>query len=85
MVKKHTTINVDHKVLEKAKQLNMNVSEVAEKAIKAKAGIVEVDTQVLACEFCGKEMEKAVASTHEKGLVWLNPDLKWWCQRCHPK
>lgn len=82
MVKKHTTMNIDHEVLEKAKEMGMNLSKVSEDALKKKFGIVEVDTQVQACEFCGVEMEKAKAQKHKIGLVWLSPDEMWWCQKC---
>lgn len=80
MVKVVKSFSVDHELYNKAKLL-MNVSDVAEKAIKAKLNIKEIYVRD-ACEFCGKPEEKASKETGYKGLTFLCPDEKWICGSC---
>lgn len=74
MFKKHTTLNIDIEVLQKAKEKNFNLSEIAEQAIKDKLQIkeVEIKQDIKNCEFCGRETN----------LTWLYPDEKWTCDQC---
>ena len=83
MVKRHLTLNVEDDLIEKAKGNFLNISEIAEKAIKEKLGQQEVvmDITVEECEFCGKKEEKATA-TNLEGLTWHWPDERWICNSC---
>ncbi len=83
MVKRHTTLNIEDELIQKAKEKFFNISEIAEEAIKQKLGGVEVviDTTVEKCEFCNKEGEKATKDNLE-GLTWLWPDERWICEGC---
>ena len=82
-MKRHTSLSIEEDILDKAKQMNINLSEVAEKAIKAKAGIIEVDIgSNEKCGFCGREMEKQTKDDLTKGLCWLWPDEIWICDTC---
>lgn len=76
MVKKHTTFNIDHELLEKFKEKGYNMSEVAEEAMKAKLEIqnIEIHRSLGKCEFCGKNSEEK--------LSWIYPDEKWICNYC---
>ena len=87
MTKENTTINLDSDIKQRARDMGLNISQVTEEAIKAKSGIVEVDTNIDCCDYCGIEMSLADAENPSKGLVWLCPEWKWWCQRkvCVPK
>ncbi len=81
-MKRHTTLNVDDELLERAKDKGINVSELAEKAIKSRLGDIDVViNSVENCEFCGKEDRK---STRDDllGLTWLYPDERWICEKC---
>lgn len=84
MYKKHTTLNIDNELLEEAKKNSYNVSEIAEKALRERLGKkeVEINETVNACEFCGRELDKAKASNPNEGLTWLYPDEKWICPKC---
>ena len=82
MVKKHTTINIDHEVLEKAKGLGFNISSIAEDALKVKSGqTLGTPDDELSCFKCGKKMRKATAK-NMNGLFWLNPEEVWCCPEC---
>ena len=95
-MKKHTTLSIDHELIERAKEKEFNISELAEEAIKDKLGDVDVtiDTTIEKCEFCGREGEKETVAdikptTNTKDpveyptlLVWLWPDEKWICNSC---
>ncbi len=83
MVKKTTTLTIDSDLIVEAKKKFLNLSEIAENAIKEKIGHkeVEIDESIKVCEFCGREGEKATKD-NLKGMVWLYPDEKWICERC---
>lgn len=82
MVKKITTLNIDSDIVNKAKKQFINMSDIAERAIKDKLGIVNVEiSEALKCEFCGQEIQKTTKDDLN-GLVWLFPDEKWICPEC---
>ena len=95
-MKKHTTLTIDHELIERAKEKDINMSELAEEAIKDRLGDIDVviNTAVEKCEFCGKEGEKETVkdikpTTNTRDpveyptlLVWLWPDEKWICNSC---
>ncbi len=83
MTKVITPLSIDKDVKKKIKELNLNMSEIAENAFKERLGKIEVlvDTQIDKCEFCGKEEEKATAE-NKIGLTWLYPDEQWICNLC---
>ena len=83
MVKRHTTLNIEDNLLKKAKENCLNISVIAEKAIKDKLNLKEVqmDISIDKCEFCGREDEKATKN-NLNGLCWLSPDEKWICKFC---
>jgi len=83
--KKITSLNLDNEVVEEAKKNFLNLSAIAEKAIKEACHIKEVKTDVLNCEFCGRECDKAFVDkqgNYNDGLTWLCPDEKWICPNC---
>lgn len=87
MSKKTTSLSIDSNVIEEAKSKFVNMSAVAEKAIKEKIGKrdVEIDESIKQCFYCGKECEKASVDNQGKyhnGMIWLWPDEKWICIRC---
>lgn len=75
MVKKPTTLTIDHEVIEKAKTMGINLSATAERAIRERSGIkeVEINTTIEECEFCNYKDRK---------LTWLWPDERWICNKC---
>lgn len=83
MIKKHTTLALDNDIINKAKQSGLNMSEIAEKAIRAKLEIkqVEIDNSILKCEKCGREQEKATLN-NPKGMMWVCPYKLWLCWQC---
>ena len=91
MVKKTTTLTVDNEIIERAKKMGLNMSDIAEKAIAEKTGEVKFNVNDgTNCEFCEREGEKETAEdVKTKGhysklnkLFWLWPDLKWICNSC---
>jgi hypothetical protein len=74
-MKTRTNISVDHDVLQKAKDKMINVSGVAEKAIRDKLDVkdVEIDMIERNCQFCGMIKEN---------MIWLWPDERWICNAC---
>ena len=81
-MKRNTTLSIEEDIVNKAKSKNINLSLVAEQALKDSLGIVEVDTSIDKCEFCGKEMEIATSKDPDHFLTWLFPDEKWICPMC---
>ena len=82
-MKRHTTLTIDDEILKKAKQIGVNISDTAERAIAEKSGEVKFNVNDGdKCEFCGREDKRATANEPNKGLMWLWPDLKWICQSC---
>ena len=81
-MKRNTTLSIEEDIVNKAKSKNINLSLVAEHALKDALGIVEVDTSIEKCEFCGKEMEIATSKDPDHFLTWLFPDEKWICPTC---
>lgn len=93
-MKKIISVSINKELHEKAKRL-MNISEVAEDAIKEKLGekIIQPN-ETFTCQFCGKEgyketsdMVKSATKTEEpieypNALTWLWPDEKWICNSC---
>ena len=85
MVKKHTTMNIDHEVLEKAREMGINMSEVAENALKKQYGqTLDTPDEDLSCFKCNRKMRKATADDLD-GLVWLNPEEVWCCPECEKR
>ena len=91
MSKKHTTLSIKSDVIEEAKRKFLNMSEIAEKAIKEKLNIIEVEIdnpKSLTCKFCGLEGTKETAKEakeeigRKNALTWLYPDEKWICNIC---
>lgn len=83
MVKKSTTLTIDSDVLEEAKKNMINMSAVAEQALKKASGIkeVEINIEEKCCDFCQRELRKATAED-QNGLVWLWPHERWICPKC---
>ena len=83
-MKVHTNLTIEADVLKEAKQNFINISDAAERGIKEQLGKkeVEIDESINACEFCGRELDKAKASNPNEGLTWLWPDEKWICPNC---
>ena len=95
MVKRHTSLSVDSDLMDKAKEKELNISELTENAIKEKLGETEVVIEeATRCELCGREGREGTAddfkhdtNTKDKVenptiLTWLYPDEKWVCNAC---
>ncbi len=94
--KTHLNLSVDSELVKKAQQAELNISQVAENAIRSKLGKreVEIDETIKICEFCGKSGRKETAEDckpvvnikepieHPNLLTWLYPDEKWICNNC---
>lgn len=79
-MKKITSISIDEGLLKKAQEGLLNVSGVAETAIKVKLNRKEIEIKDI-CEYCNKEEKKATAD-NPIGLCWLCPDERWICDSC---
>lgn len=82
-----TPLTIDSEVKRKAKEALLNMSEIAEDALRKRLGRkeVEVNITIKKCEFCGREGIRETADTInqlENGLTWLYPDEKWICNSC---
>ena len=96
MVKRHTTLNVEDDLIQKAKEKGINISEELENSLKDRLHLIDVqiNTTTDKCEFCGKEGERETAKDlqpitniknnvkNENLLTWLYPDERWICNTC---
>ena len=83
MVKRHTTLNVEDDLMERAKEKGVNLSEAFEETLKNKLGEVDVvikDSQGI-CDFCGRG-DRMATRDDLTGLTWLYPDERWICEDC---
>lgn len=76
-----TNLSIDEEVKKKAQQVGMDLSEIAERAFKAKLNMKEITIKDI-CEFCNRETPKASNENNYTGLTWLCPDEKWICISC---
>ena len=58
MVKKITSLNIDHEIIDKAKKAGINLSDFTERSLKDKLNYKEIEIKDK-CDFCGKEEPKA--------------------------
>ena len=82
--KAHVNLSVDGDLVDKAKQLGVNMSALLEHAIKNKMGVQAANIPIIdgeKCDFCGK-IEKKATAQNLKGLTWLCPDERWICDSC---
>jgi hypothetical protein len=83
MTKKHTTLTIEDDIVERAKKMNINISEVTERRLREVVGEVKFNTNDgEECEYCGRKDVQATAKDFNKGLMWLYPYEKWICQTC---
>lgn len=91
-MKSITPLTIDEEIKREAKAKNLNMSAVAEDAIREALGKVEVEInqKINNCEFCGREGQKETAEdikrlghySRPNALTWLYPDEKWICNHC---
>lgn len=84
MDKAHVNLSIDKELLDKSKQLGINMSALLEKSIKERQGLKEVNIPIDdgdKCQRCGKAEQKATRE-HLNGLTWLCPDEIWICDEC---
>ena len=79
-MKEKTTLSIDEELKKKAEEAGLNMSAVAERAIRSKLNYKEIEIKDF-CEFCGRAEQKATAKK-PVGLTWLCPDEKWICNSC---
>jgi hypothetical protein len=61
--------------------MQLNVSNILERALKEKLGSIAVDLIVSdKCDFCGRKGN--IATKEVDGLIWMWPDEQWMCPRC---
>lgn len=87
MVKKITALNLDTDIVLQAKAYGLNMSEIAQDAIKEKLGIKKVDIpEGHKCHDCGYEYPKEKASEAKENnnnrLTWIYPEEIWLCNGC---
>lgn len=76
MSKGRTTISIEHELIKKAKERNINISGLTEAAVKKKIGDLP-DSDVRICDRCGIEDKET-----DREFFWLWPDEKWICEKC---
>ena len=85
-MKERINITIDEDIIKKAREQQLNVSEVTEKAIKDKLLIKDVQINLNEkCYICGFEGPKETAENvneNERAMTWLWPDEKWICNSC---
>lgn len=85
--KKHLNLNIESAAVEEARKRFLNLSEIAERAIKDALGkvTVEIDTEAKKCHICGIIGKKETAESVERkqsAMTWLYPDEIWICNKC---
>lgn len=84
----HVNISLDDELTQKAKEAQINISAVTEKAIKDRLSMNDNPFAGLSCAFCGRPGERETADEVRRGirkpasLTWLCPDEKWCCNHC---
>lgn len=74
MSKKNISISIDEFAHRNAKTKGINISEVCEKAIRARSGdVIDADDDLKQCFRCGSKND----------LFWLCPDELWICSKCN--
>ena len=96
-MKSITPLSIDEEVKKQAKERGLNLSAIAETAIREKLGKrqFEIDMNADHCEWCNvngepenpSHYERSVTDTREilsnpTDLCWLWPDEQWVCNRC---
>lgn len=82
MTKKQVMTSVDDDVIARAKDRGFNVSEILERALQDKLGLVNLEiSKSQNCENCCREMKMATTDGLN-GLTWLYPDEIWVCPKC---
>lgn len=83
MDKKTTSLTIDREIISKMKENGMNMSEIAENAMKVKLGEVVIKPKEAVCHYCGKKGELSTAKNPDDGMMWLCPAEHWICQQCN--
>lgn len=79
----NTNINLDDDLKKKAKELRINISALATKALKQKLGqSLEVSDEDVECFSCGRKQEKASRDNDFIGMIWLVSEERWCCPGC---
>jgi len=89
--KKITPLNIEISTVEECKKNFLNMSEIANKALREALNKkdVEVDVSPIGiCGFCGRKQIKAKVirskgkDKYVDGMTWLYPDEQWICTNC---
>ena len=82
----NTNINLDEELKKKAKQACLNISAIAENAIREKLNYKEISISTdEECHDCGRPGPKETAKNIDKdphAMTWLYPDEIWLCNVC---
>ena len=82
MAKERVNLSIDGEVIKSAKEVFMNLSDIAEKAFKERLNIKEVEIKRGDnCEFCRKK-DREASKDDLYGLNWLWPEELWICPDC---
>ena len=85
----HVNISIEDDLIKKAKGEMLNISEVAEKALREKLGKINVEIdEGRKCHECSNPGECQTAKmvrnkpVPPSSLTWLYPNEIWICERC---
>jgi len=71
-------LTLDSDVVEKAKEMNLNVSAECNGFLRKRVALVEE----IICSVCGAKEDKASKENNYVGMTLLSPDEKWICSEC---
>ena len=83
-MKERINVTIDEMVLEKARNMGLNLSGEIEYALKRRLGGTSTtipDEDPDKCQKCGKAETRATRND-PVGLTWLSPDDIWICDKC---
>ena len=83
MGKSITPLTIDEDIKKRAKEMNLNMSGIAEEAIRDKVKFKEKMGEVSprSCAWCGSEI-KIATKEDLNGLMWISPEERWICPSC---
>ena len=83
-MKGHFNGSIETEILDQARELRFNISEIAEEALIKKIEEATMKEKVNSehkCQFCGKK-DRLATRDDLTGLTWLWPDERWICESC---
>lgn len=82
-MKGRVNITMDPELHKEAQEKFLNISGIAESALREKLGKISLDIdKSTECDFCDNIGIPLASRDNPEGLCWLYPDERWICNHC---